>query len=103
MLLPSLDYVQAAFSALAVVGLVGIYAVLIKIFELDADLSVVSVQLRIADVVRAVAVRTILLLLMLVVVLIFLLLPGGTLSISKVLLGGFAKATHWILLFWIVR
>ena len=102
-LFPSLDYGTLAFSPLAILGLIGLYTTLVRIYEINVNLSTGSVQLGLGVIVRAIAIRAIPMLVILGLALAYLLLPASVFSVVSVLLAGIAKAAHWSLLLWIAQ
>ncbi|ORY09989.1 hypothetical protein BCR34DRAFT_567608 [Clohesyomyces aquaticus] len=100
-LLHSWDFGKIRPSVFAMFGFVCLYAVLIRMFESNADLSIDSPPTTMSDIIRAICVRAIPLLTILAMVIGFLVSPS--LFPSTVLLASLMKATHWSLLFWIAK
>jgi hypothetical protein len=102
-LLPSLDYGTLAFSLFPILGLVGLYTTLIRIYELDIDLTTGAVQLGLGEIVRAITIRALPMLVFLALALAYPLMPGPTFSFLSVLLAGIMKAIYWSLLLWVAQ
>jgi hypothetical protein len=97
------DWYRLPFLVFTSVGLICLFAVLIKIFELDVNLTEASINLRISDIVKSITTRVTPMLLVLGFLFMFVFLPGSKISTVGILLAGSFKAVNWVLLFWIVR
>ena len=97
-----MNYVRLAFATLALLGLVGTYGALSRMFELNADDTDGLARSETNETIRALAYRAIGFLAILAVGILLLFPPINTPHIGGVLLAGGLKATHWIAVLWLV-
>jgi hypothetical protein len=102
-LVPSLNQSKLTFACLALLGQVALYGSLIRMFEPSTDTKEGEyMQQRLTPLVRDIACRAIGVLMLLAAAMSLVLSPTATLSVGKAVLVGSIKATHWIVVFWIV-
>ena len=95
---------KLAFVWLPILGSVGLYSALIRIYEQDGEqVNTGSTSWKEVPILRAIAIRAVGLLVALVVILMTVLLPGRSLNLGQAIVAGGLKATHWIAVLWLVR
>lgn len=97
------EHTKLPFVLLALLGLVGLYASLIRMFERNISYFDGPARLALSDIVRSIASRTIAILAIAAITLMCILWPGSNPYILQVLVAGGLKAAHWVAVFWLVR
>jgi hypothetical protein len=94
---------KLALAWLPLLGSVGLYSALVRIYEQDGEqVNTGSTSWKEVPILRAIALRAVGLLVALVIILMSVLLPGRGPNLGQAVVAGSLKATHWIAVSWLV-
>ncbi|KAH7393897.1 hypothetical protein DE146DRAFT_111126 [Phaeosphaeria sp. MPI-PUGE-AT-0046c] len=102
-LAPSLSSSKLAMAGLALLGQIGLYGSLIRMFEPNVDTMATNMQRPLLRVVRDIAFRAMGTILPLAIAVPLMLLPGFSIHTVQTIFVGIIKAMHWLALFSIIH